>query len=198
MNRAEFFALVSDRPTAELARIQLAYWLAKSVHWPFRRDSGESYFEHPRAVAVSLVEHGFKDTEVVVLGLLHDVVEDTNTPAIAIVDLFGAKTWKSVETLSKRIPLFDPVTGRVIGKHKKENERYYREIAEAPEIVRIVKCADRFHNLQNCGVVWDGARQKRYVEETGKYILPLASELRISYEREMEEVILKLRQKGSL
>jgi hypothetical protein len=58
MNRAEFFALVANRPECELVCIQWAYWLAKNAHRPFLRDGGERFFEHPRAVAVSLIEHG--------------------------------------------------------------------------------------------------------------------------------------------
>lgn len=188
MNRAEFFGLVSDRPTAELTRIQLAYWLAKNAHRAFMRDNGERYFEHPRAVAVSLVNHGFKDTEFVVMGLLHDVAEDTNTPCTVLVDLFGSETWKRLEILSRYMPLFDPVTGQIMQRYKKPLEQYYEEISKASDIVKIVKYADRLNNLQTCGV-WDAERRNRYIKETRQYILPLAKELRLPYEKEIEAVL---------
>ena len=191
MNRAEFFYLVSDRPTTDLARIQLAYWLAKNAHRPFKRDNGERYFEHPRNVAASLIAHGFKQTEFVVAGLLHDVVEDTNTPCVVIVDLFGAEMWRLLEVLSRYMPLFDPVTGQIFQRYKKPLEEYYAAIAKASDFVKIVKCADRLNNLSTCGC-WDAERRGRYVNETKQYVLPLATGLRLAYEEEITAVLVEL------
>jgi guanosine-3',5'-bis(diphosphate) 3'-pyrophosphohydrolase len=191
MNREEFFRMVSDRPTSELGRIQLAYWLAKNAHRPFLRDNGERYFEHVRAVAVSLVAHGYRGTEFVVDGLMHDVVEDTNTPPGAIVDLFGPETWQHLVVLSKYFSLFDPVTGWIIGRYKKPQEEYFGEIAKAPEMVQIVKCSDRLNNLGDCSA-WEPERRKRYRDETERYVLPLARALRLSYEPEIEAALAAL------
>lgn len=195
MDRAEFFALLADRPTAELAHIQLAYWLAKNAHRYFTRDNGERYFEHPRGVAVSLITHGFKRTNFIVIGLLHDVIEDTNTPGTVIVDLFGPETWTQLETLSRYIPLFNLITGQIMVRHKKTLDEYYEEIWKAVDLVKIVKCADRLHNLQTCGA-WADDRRKRYIEETQQRVLPLARELRLSYEQELEATILELEKGG--
>lgn len=173
MNRTEFFKAVSDRPTVELARIQLAYWLAKNAHRPFKRENGDRYFEHPRAVAISLIAHGFKGTEYVVLGLLHDVIEDTNTPVPVIADLFGPETWRSLETLSRYMPSFDPLTGQIIGRYKKPQDQYFNEIGAAPARVRTVKCGDRLHNLKTCHR-WDDERRARYIDETERFVIPLA------------------------
>ena len=196
MNRAEFFTLVSDRPTTELSRIQLAYWLAKNAHRPYLRDSGERYFEHPRGVAVSLISHGFKKTDFIVTGLLHDVIEDTNTPWTALVDLFGPETWQHLETLARYMPLFDPVTGQMVGRYKKTIEEYYAKINKAVDLVKIVKCADRLHNLQTCSV-WEAGRKIRYIGETEQYVLPLAHDLRLAYEQELEAILSDLKKGGS-
>ncbi len=192
MNRNEFFSLVSDRPTVELGRIQLAYWLAKNAHRPFKRDNGDRYFEHPRAVAVSLIKHGFGETDYIVTGLLHDVVEDTNTPWSVIVDLFGPEIWRSLETLSRYMPVFDPVTGQTINRHKKIIEEYYGELAKASAMVRTVKCADRLNNLETCGV-WDDERRDRYITETRQFIFPIAKDLHINYADEIEKILNALK-----
>lgn len=192
MNRAEFFARVSDRPTVESGRIQLAYWLAKNAHRPFYRDSGERFFEHPRAVALSLVAHGYRGTDYIVRGLLHDVIEDTNTPATVIVDLFGPEMWRSLEALSRYLPLLDPVTGQLLWRYKKSLDEYYQGINAAPIDVKVTKCADRLNNLETCGV-WEQARRDRYVSETEQYVLPIAHELPCSYASEIEAVIATLK-----
>ena len=191
MNRTEFFGLVSDRPTVELGRIQLAYWLAKNAHRPFKRDNGDRYFEHPRAVAVSLVKHGFGETDHIITGLLHDVVEDTNTPWSVLVDLFGPEIWRSLETLSRYMPVFDPVTGQTINRHKKIAEEYYGELAKAPAMVKTVKCADRLNNLETCEV-WDDERRNRYITETRQFILPIAKDLHVNYGDEIEKILSAL------
>ena len=46
------------------------------------------YFSHPAAVALILSKGGFSE-EVVIAGLLHDVIEDTNFTAEDIKDRFG-------------------------------------------------------------------------------------------------------------
>jgi GTP pyrophosphokinase len=192
MNRNDFFARVSDRPTVELRRIQLAYWLAQNAHRPFHRDSGEPFFEHPRDVALSLVNHGFRETDCVIQGLLHDVIEDTNTPCDVIVDLFGPAIWRSLEVLARYAPSFDPVTGQLIGRYKKSPQEYYAGIEAAQSEVKIVKCADRLHNLQTCGV-WEVARKERYLAETEEYVIPIAKKLPSSYAGELNAVVIEVR-----
>lgn len=67
--------LLSDDETT---RIELAYDLAKHAHrWQLRQD-GTRYFEHPRRVALRLIDAiGLYDCETIVVGLLHDGYEDT-------------------------------------------------------------------------------------------------------------------------
>jgi len=194
MNRNDFFLLVSDRPTTELARIQLAYWLAKNSHRPFKRDNGERFFEHPRSVARSLIVHGFKKTDFVITGLLHDVIEDTNTPSTVMVDLFGPEIWYYLETLSRYMPLFDPITGQIKGRYKKSVEEYYEAIYKSNDLVKTVKCSDRLNNLETCDM-WDKERQYRYILETEKHVLPIAEQLHTTYEDELKVVISSLKAK---
>lgn len=192
MNRAEFFRMISDRPTGELTIIQHAYWLAKNAHRPQKpRDNGDRYFEHPRSVAISLVQRHYRDTGTIALALCHDVVEDTNTPPAVIVDMLGREIWKGLELLSKYVPVFDPVTGQILGRYKKDAEEYFTALMSAPRAVQLVKCADRLHNLSTCGA-WEGERIVRYVNETEKYILPIAKRVSGAYEGELLEAIRNL------
>jgi (p)ppGpp synthase/HD superfamily hydrolase len=173
VNRDDFFERIQDRPQVELETLQVAYWLAKDAHREQRRDSGERYFEHPRRVAIELVNLGFTDTRSLVAALTHDVIEDTDCPPFIYVRLLGAEAWRRCERLSKVIATHDPVTGGLLGKIKKPAETYFNELRE-DLICAPVKCADRLDNLKSCGANWEVERIARYVLETEERILPLA------------------------
>jgi guanosine-3',5'-bis(diphosphate) 3'-pyrophosphohydrolase len=175
MNRDQFFHLVSARPQAELEMIQQAYWLAKHAHRKQKRDGGGRYFEHPRRVAIRAIKAGYDSTEQIVLCFLHDVVEDTDTPLTVIVTLFGAEMWKRLLLISKKIPVFDPVTGEVRGRTKKAIKQYFAEIAAADIVVRRGKLLDREDNMSDMRA-FTYARRMKYLRETRRFLLPIAKE----------------------
>src|SRR4051794_599896 len=63
-------------PTADTELIARAYTFSETAHKDQKRSSGESYFNHPLEVAKILAELKL-DTNTVMVGLLHDTVEDT-------------------------------------------------------------------------------------------------------------------------
>jgi (p)ppGpp synthase/HD superfamily hydrolase len=174
MDRKKFFALLSHLTAGDITQVQLAYWLAKNAHREQERDSGERYFEHPRDVAVTLISHGVNDRDSVIMALLHDVVEDTNTPFPVIINLFGHEMWESLFLLSKVTPVFDPVTGQIFGRYKKTDDEYYAELMKAKVSVKSVKCGDRLRNLQQMGESWPLEKQITYARHTIEKVLPLA------------------------
>jgi len=174
MNRQKFFDLLRGLPSGDLLQIQVAYWLAKNAHRPQApRDNGARYFEHPRQAAVTLINRGHRDKDLITAALLHDVVEDTNTPHVVIVDLFPNRIWEWLYLLSKCVPIFDPATGQLRDRTNKPLHEYYRAITEACEEVRLVKLADRLNNLGSMGgrsKEW----QAKYLLETREYLIPIA------------------------
>lgn len=174
MNRNEFFELLGGMSFADLSEIQSAYWLAKNAHrMQPNRDSGERYFEHPRDVAVTLINRGIRNRSAIIKALLHDVIEDTNTPIQVILGLFGHDIWHSLAILSKYVPTFDPVTGQTIGRYKKTPEVYFNELFEASQEDRLVKLADRYQNMSTMDI-WVPDRRTKYAMETRDHILPIA------------------------
>lgn len=172
MNREEFFkkVIAAGNYNAEsLTKIQIAYWLSKDVHRSQTRDSGERYFEHPRRVAINLIEHGWNDSAMICAALLHDVVEDTNTPFQAIINLCGCEVWDLVSRLSKKVPVYCPLSGQTIGRTKKENDRYW---AGLTGLAAIIKLADRLDNLRDFDT-FEPERKERYIKETKEYIIPM-------------------------
>ncbi len=174
MNRKEFFGLLGGMSAGDITQVQLAYWLAKNAHRDQKRDNGVRYFEHPREVAVALIARGFKDRDIIIKALLHDVVEDTNTPFPVILGIFGHEMWHSLFVLSKVVPIFDPVTGQICGRYRKQDDVYYKELGGAAESDRLVKCADRLVNLRDMKKGWERQRQADYAKHTQEHVLPLA------------------------
>jgi len=175
MNRAEFFQGLDlelwDMNGRRL--IQAAYELAKLGHAKQKRDDGDRYFNHPRDVARLMVKFSYASWKELCAALLHDGLEDTYIPDIVYIQTFGPDVYRWIEILSKSVPRIDPLTGCVTGYVKKTLEDYFKELMRSPKEVRAIKCCDRLHNLRTIGS--RSAKKKReQIEETQKYILPLA------------------------
>lgn len=65
-----------------------------------RKGTDLPYLVHPVEVAMTLQKMGFKD-EVVIAGLLHDTIEDTDTTYEEIKDIFGIKVANTVLELTE-------------------------------------------------------------------------------------------------
>lgn len=86
-------------------QIAEAFLLADRKHRGQKRSSGEPYIIHPLSVAAILVDLGM-DTQSVVAGLLHDVVEDTDCTLEDITQEFGREVALLIDGVTKldRIP----------------------------------------------------------------------------------------------
>ena len=72
----------------DIEAVERAYKVAYKAHEKQKRKSGEPYIIHPICVAIILAELEL-DKETIMAGLLHDVVEDTETTHEDIVREFG-------------------------------------------------------------------------------------------------------------
>ncbi|MCB1175768.1 MAG: bifunctional (p)ppGpp synthetase/guanosine-3',5'-bis(diphosphate) 3'-pyrophosphohydrolase [Leptospiraceae bacterium] len=135
--------------------LQQAFRFAHRAHRDQRRLSGEPYIIHPLAVAQTLAEQGL-DQEVVIAGLLHDVVEDTRFGVESIARHFGAEVKNLVEAVTKIS------TVKKKSRSTMDPEHYSRlKRLEAAENIRLmllatardvrvilIKLADKRHNMQ--------------------------------------------------
>lgn len=110
-----------------------------------RKYTGEAYITHPVAVAdlveAYLDEKGFSEEEVMMaiqVAILHDTVEDTVATMEDIEALFGPEIAKGVWFMTK--------TPNYVGNRKFRKELCEMRLREAPEIIRILKTCDMFHN----------------------------------------------------
>ena len=110
-----------------------------------RKYTGEEYITHPVAVAdiveAYLDRKGYTEEEIMMaieVAILHDTVEDTVATMESVEGFFGPEVAKGVWFLTK--------TPNYVGNRKFRKELCEARLREAPEIVRIIKTADMFHN----------------------------------------------------
>ena len=110
-----------------------------------RKYTGEEYITHPVAVAdlveIYLDKKGYTEKEIMTameVAILHDTVEDTVATMESVEGFFGPEVAKGVWFLTK--------TPNYVGNRKFRKELCEARLREAPEIIRIIKTADMFHN----------------------------------------------------
>lgn len=152
--------------------MNLAYKYAEAKHMGMLRKSGEPYIKHPLRAARSLAEWGF-ESEVIAAALLHDVVEDCNTPLSEIEAEFGshvASIVDAVTALSDRD--FD---GESPSKEQRDRLSDARLQSLMNHEAMYVKIADRIDNLNTISGVPEAKRIPK-AEHTRDIILPIARE----------------------
>ncbi len=160
-------------PDLDGAWLRRVYELADAAHEGQRRASGESYIEHPLAVAGILADLEM-DRQTIAAALLHDVVEDTSITSDQVTAQFGEEIARLVEGVTKltRIPYQSKEDAQV------ENLRKMF-LAMAKDIrVIIIKLADRLHNMRTLGSL-PPAKQQAIARETADIYAPIAHRLGI-------------------
>lgn len=157
----------------DLSKILSAYQFAEKAHAGQTRSSGEPYIIHPLAVADILLDLGM-DTDTICVGLLHDVVEDTEYTLDDIRKKFGQDVAILVDGVTKlnRIPIFDK-------EQQQANNVRKILLAMSHDIrVMIIKLADRIHNMRTLHFL-PPDKQRRIALETMNVYAPIAHRLGI-------------------
>jgi (p)ppGpp synthase/HD superfamily hydrolase len=111
-----------------------------------RKGSDVPYIQHPVHVAMILMAHGFPE-HVVVAGLLHDVVEDTDVGMDAIAARFGAKVAALVATVTEQKTSTGRRPRRLPWRERKEHQLAH--LARATAEGAALKAADALHNCHS-------------------------------------------------
>lgn len=166
--------------------IREAYNFADLKHKGQFRKSGEGYIVHPLNVALILTTI-YSDTQTIMAGLLHDVLEDCDCDREEMEEKFGREVTNLVYGVTK--------LGRI--NFSTENEyliEYYKKIIVGmSEDVRviIVKLADRLHNMRTLWALPD-VKQKKIARETAEILAPIAHHLGIhKIKSELEDLSLR-------
>lgn len=124
------------------------------------RIGGKSYYTHPLAVGEILYKKGY-DEYVQLVGLFHDLLEDTEATEEQIKShggFFGDSVLEAVKVLTKT--------------NGYSMEEYISAIKDN-QLAKVVKLADRVHNLQSALVANEKFKLK-YIKETEEWYLDLA------------------------
>lgn len=168
--------------------IENAFIYARNKHTNQFRKSGEPYIQHPLEVAYILAELTLGPATIIA-GLLHDVVEDTNTPIEEIKMLFGDDVAFLVNSLTKIQRL--KLSKRTDEEFEAEDHRkIFLGMAKDVRVI-IVKLADRLHNLRTLDFLSE-TRQKAIAKETIEVFAPIAHRLGMfKIKSELEDLSLK-------
>lgn len=161
----------SYNPNANLCIIQQAYEKAKKSHDGQKRASGEDYIIHPLSVAYLLSEIRL-DITTIAAGLLHDVIEDTNTGISEIRSEFGNKIADLVEGVSK----ISKLTHTSAEYRRAESLRKMLLATSNDVRTIIIKLCDRLHNMQTINHL-SQSDQMRIAQETMDIYAPLANSI---------------------
>ena len=118
-----------------------------------RKGSTLPYMVHPFAVAMILDRLGFAE-DVVIAGLLHDVVEDTESTLADVETEFGPRVAELVGWCSER-KKDDSGAHRPWADRKRD---HIEALAAAPIDARAVVLADKLHNLTSIRFDLDAGR----------------------------------------
>jgi GTP pyrophosphokinase len=170
----------------DVALIREAYALADDAHKNQTRDSGEPYVTHPVAVAMTLAGLGM-DSDTLIAGLLHDVVEDTDVSLETIRRRFGNDVAQLVDGVTKLRRL----TFASKEEEKAENVRKMLMAIARDIRVIIIKLADRLHNMRTIGAR-PAQKQRDTALETMEVYAPIAHRLGIrTIQEELEDLSLR-------
>ncbi len=171
----------ADRLDVDL--IVEAYGVAKEAHAGQQRASGEKFVSHAVEVTTILAQLRL-DTDSLVAGLIHDVVEDTPISLAEIERRFGGTAATIVDGVTK--------IGRVEFRSNTEQqvENYRKMLLSMAQDARVilVKLADRLHNMRTLKHL-DADRRRRIAMETREIYAPLAHRLGMAQIRwELEDL----------
>jgi guanosine-3',5'-bis(diphosphate) 3'-pyrophosphohydrolase len=170
-------------PKARVDTINRAYHMAAEAHRTQTRSSGESYINHPLAVAKIVADIGLDETSIVA-ALLHDAVEDTEIMLSDVEEHFGTEVEWIVDGVTKLERIrFDSREAQQAATMRK------MLVAMAKDLrVLVIKLADRLHNMRTLGGMAI-EKQRRVAQETLDIYAPLAHRLGIQeIKQELEDL----------
>jgi guanosine-3',5'-bis(diphosphate) 3'-pyrophosphohydrolase len=178
----------------EVEQIKNAYDFAKKAHKSQVLASALPYITHCVSVAAILADLSVPP-ELIIAGLLHDVIEDTDITLDDIRKQFNPEIASLIDGVTKLTQLPNLLRGdhhlesetkeKEITPHRKAREEDIAEalrktfLAMSDDIrVVLVKLADRLHNMRTLSYSSE-AMQKRISQETLDIFAPLANRLGI-------------------
>lgn len=174
--------------------IKSALGIAQRAHKDQLRDNGNSYLEeHVYPIALSIINR-YKDSDnlvtLVSCALLHDVLEDSDTPESEMRKIMGDEITDIVKILTKSSE--ENAEGLSQSVKMDMNKVYLNRVMNFNQESIILKLEDRLQNLScitEMSHLLKPDKYKRYIIETEKLFVPLARKINnhIPYEKLLKE-----------
>jgi (p)ppGpp synthase/HD superfamily hydrolase len=157
-----------------------------------RADNITPYIAHPFSVGLILLEHGFSE-EVVIAGILHDVVEDTKYTLEDIEKKFGQRVAQIVQGVTEDKQITS----------KEERFKFYLSVLKKSDNeVKAVRAADMLHNrrsvlkeLDNKFNIWQALHtdKEKYLKESYSKLEIIKETLNGELVSELEKTIIDIK-----
>ena len=142
-------------------RLFLALEFARAKHAGQKRIGGEAYITHPIAVCEMVRKQGYGE-DYQIAALFHDLLEDTDATEDEIVEFGNGEILTAVKLLTKK---------------KGYDMASYIGAIQDNEMARVVKTADRLHNLE-CALIANDAFKRKYILESVEWYLDFSLEIK--------------------
>jgi len=168
-------SLEAYMPAEQVEQVMRAYEFGATAHSGQTRLSGDPFISHPLAVAQILADMHL-DSQAIVAAILHDVIEDTETPITELDAQFGNEIATLVDGVSKLDQM--QFTSRAEAQAESFRKMMLAMIGDIRVI--LVKLADRLHNMKTMDSM-PTDKQARIARETLEIYAPIANRLGINH-----------------
>jgi len=143
------------------------------------REGGGNMFRHQLDTMSILIDYQYINTVLLKASLVHDVIEDIpdfNHNIILSIDSESHAVYRLVLEVTRR--------------YEESKPEFLTRIRETGSpLAKILKVADRISNMISLGFVNNLEFVERYINETEKYLLPLASEVDRNMHTELTDLV---------
>ena len=148
-----------------------------------RRLVGGNQFRHAFATLGILIDYKYTDPVLLKASLMHDLLEEVDCQDISEIARLDSDGYHVVSLVLE------------VTRGKDETkDQYLERLQSASKNAKILKCADRISNLTDLHLgTHTNQKIASYLDQTEKYILPLAKEVNIDFETELLDLIAKRR-----
>ncbi len=167
----------------ELEHMVLAPYIQKSTALRGKhRYVGGNQFRHALSTFAILLDYHYMDSVLLKASIIHDLFEDVESVSpeeIIKIDADGSDVYQLVMEVTH-------------GKDESKEEFLERIFIKGSTNAKILKCADRISNLTDLHTdIFDRAFILRYIDETKRWILPMAKEVNEDMLFELKDIIQK-------
>jgi (p)ppGpp synthase/HD superfamily hydrolase len=165
----------------DILEIKKACHIAREYHGDQKRKSGDPYYSHPLEVAYLFAKYvavnapQYYTTELIIVAILHDTLEDTALTSEMIRKIFNHSVASGVEDLTRN---------KDGAKHSALHTLILLSAQGDKEGIIHIKLQDRIHNMQTIGFM-PVEKQLKIIEETVTGFLVSSASLSL-YEAEEE------------